>query len=376
MLCVIAKLNDPATEKLIEIREAAFPADIKAKPLYGHITLATYLGDDESGFIRSCRQLLTDIADFSIVYEKAEVLDETSIIVATPAKSEMLTFLHQCITRVYNDSLDQWTKAGRWYPHTTLLFGPGRPDLHSICSKMNGFFPFAAAVSRIEFSRVCDNHYEIIDSINLFHPVRHGRNDHKGDYMEKLYYEIPDESRKDDAIEYIREFYEYQSDINGSGGLDRFLDDYAGWLEKLERDYTQVPTEERVPARTFFLVRETDRRIVGMINIRLALNERLSHFGGHMGYSIRPSERGKGYNKINLYLGLKVCNAHGIKEVFMDADLNNPASWKTMEALGGVRIREYYDDVYAHCTVVDYIIDVKKALEEHPEYEEMICSNS
>ena len=34
---------------------------------------------------------------------------------------------------------------------------------------------------------------------------------------------------------------------------------------------------------------------------------------------------------------------------------------------------QYYDDVYAHCTVVDYNIDVKKALQEHPEYENMIC---
>ena len=57
----------------------------------------------------------------------------------------------------------------------------------------------------------------------------------------------------------------------------------------------------------------------------------------------------------------------------MDADLNNQASWKTMEVLGGIRIREHYDDVYAHCTVVDYSIDVKKALLEHPEFEEMIC---
>ena len=190
--------------------------------------------------------------------------------------------------------------------------------------------------------------------------------------MERLYFEIPTIARKDDAIEYIREFRQYQSDINGSGGLDKFTDNYDGWLEKLEGDYTQETNEERVPARTFFLVRETDRRIVGMINIRLALNERLSHYGGHMGYSIRPTERRKGYNRINLYLGLKFCDAHGIDKVFMDADLDNPASWKTMEALGGVRIREYYDDVYAHCTVVDYHIDVKKALAEHSEFEERI----
>ena len=193
------------------------------------------------------------------------------------------------------------------------------------------------------------------------------------DCVEKLYFEIPSIARKEDAIGYIREFHEYQSDINGTGGLDRFTDNYEGWLEKLEQDYTRIPNEEKVPARTFFLVRDTDRQIVGMINIRLCLNERLSHYGGHMGYSIRPTERGKGYNKINLYLGLKVCDAHGIDTVFMDADVNNPASWKTMEALGGIRIREYYDETYAHCTVVDYNIDVKKALLEHPEFEEIIC---
>ena len=190
--------------------------------------------------------------------------------------------------------------------------------------------------------------------------------------MEKFYFEIPGISRKEDAIDYIREFLEYGSEINGTGGLQRFLEDYEGWLEKLNADYIRVPGEEKVPARTFFLVRENDSRIVGMINIRLALNERLSHYGGHIGYSIRPTERGKGYNNINLYLGLKVCRKYGIERIFMDADLENPASWKTMEAFGGVRIREYYDDVNAHCTVVDYNIDVSRALDSHPEYEERV----
>lgn len=182
--------------------------------------------------------------------------------------------------------------------------------------------------------------------------------------MEKLHYEVPSIERKDDAIEYINEHYKYNSDVNGSGGLDRYLDNYEGWLEKLEKDYTRVPSEERVPARTYFLVRESDNRIVGMINIRTVLNEKLSKFGGHIGYGIRPTERGKGYNKINLYLGLKVCYEYGIDKVFMDADLDNPASWKTMEVLGGVRINEYYnEDIKSD--VVDYNIDVKKALEKY-----------
>ncbi len=189
--------------------------------------------------------------------------------------------------------------------------------------------------------------------------------------MERLYFEAPGIGRKEDAIAYINEFLEYGSDINGAGGLHHFLDDYEGWLKKLEADYVREPSEEKVPARTYFLVRESDGRIVGMINIRLALNKRLSKYGGHIGYSIRPTERGKGYNNVNLYLGLKVLDRHGIEKAFLDADLDNPASWKTMEAMGGVRVREYFDDEDAHCTVVDYNIDVKKALAGHPEYEEM-----
>ena len=187
--------------------------------------------------------------------------------------------------------------------------------------------------------------------------------------MERFYFEVPGPERKEDAAAYVREFYAYGSDINGTGGLHRYLDDYEGWLEKLEKDRVREPDEEKVPARTYFLVRESDRRIVGMINVRLALNGKLRRFGGHIGYSIRPTERGKGYNRINLYLGLKVCARYGIETAFLDADLDNPASWRTMEALGGERIRTYYDGEFAHCMVVDYRIDVKKALQEHAELE-------
>ena len=180
--------------------------------------------------------------------------------------------------------------------------------------------------------------------------------------MERFYFEVPSIKRKEEAIEYINEHYEYNSNINGSGSLHKYIDNYEEWLNKLERDYTTKPSEERVPSRTYFLVREDDNRIVGMINIRTVLNERLSKYGGHIGYGIRPTERGKGYNKINLYLGLKVCEEYGIDKVFMDADLDNPASWRTMEALGGKRIKEYYDES-SKCIIVDYNIDVKKALE-------------
>ena len=79
--------------------------------------------------------------------------------------------------------------------------------------------------------------------------------------MERFCFEVPGPARKADAIDFIREFYAYNSEIHGTGGLDRYLDDYEGWLGKLETDYAREPSEEKVPARTYFLVRESDRSI-------------------------------------------------------------------------------------------------------------------
>ena len=180
--------------------------------------------------------------------------------------------------------------------------------------------------------------------------------------MDKLYHVKPSIEYKEQAIDYIQEFYKYNSEINGTGGLNRYVDNYEEWLVKLDSDRNRVPNEEKVPAETYFLVRESDNRIVGMINIRLTLNDRLRRLGGHIGYSIRPTERNKGYNKINLYLGLKRCQKAGIKEAFLDCDKTNPASARSMIALGGKLVEEWYDDEEYKCIIQKYIIDVDDAI--------------
>lgn len=190
--------------------------------------------------------------------------------------------------------------------------------------------------------------------------------------MEKFCFEKPSLKRKKEAIDYINEFYEYNSEINGAGSLHKYLDDYEGWLEKLERERNAKLTVATVPTETYFLVRLSDNKIVGMSNIRLELNDSLKKLGGNIGYSIRPTERRKGYNKINLYLGLKVCQAHGVKEAFLDCDSTNVGSYKTMEALGGRLSKEFFEDQYYHINIKDYLFDVDKCLEDHEEYEEYV----
>lgn len=191
--------------------------------------------------------------------------------------------------------------------------------------------------------------------------------------MEKLKHIKPTKQYENQALNYIEEFYQYNSNINGAGKLDDYLDNYNEWLLYLESLRNISPTEEKVPTETFFLVRESDNKIVGMINIRLALNEKLKKAGGHIGYSIRPTEREKGYNKINLYLGLLLCRENGIKEVFMDCDKNNIASAKTIKALGGILVKEYLNDKNNY--IQDYIINVNDSINKYKNiYEPSISS--
>ncbi len=67
--------------------------------------------------------------------------------------------------------------------------------------------------------------------------------------MEKFHYEKPSIERKTDALDFIDEFHKYNSNINGVGGLDRYLNDYEGWLKKLEDDENMKPNSKRVPER-------------------------------------------------------------------------------------------------------------------------------
>lgn len=183
-----------------------------------------------------------------------------------------------------------------------------------------------------------------------------------------FYLEEPTIERKKDAIDYISEFLKYDSDINGTGLLDKYLkeESYENWLIYLSKvqnkDYAY--SINFVPNRTFFLIREEDNKIVGMINIRLELNEKLKNSGGHIGYSIRPTERRKGYNKINLYLGLKKCFEYNIKDAWLDCVVSNLGSVKTIQALGGNLLKEDFSDKYGE-VVQMYTINVIESLNKY-----------
>ena len=79
-----------------------------------------------------------------------------------------------------------------------------------------------------------------------------------------------------------------------------------------------------------------DNRLIGMIDIRHRLNDYLLNFGGHIGYSIRKSERQQGYATEMLSLALIECLKVNIKKVLITCDKDNVASVKTIIRNGGI----------------------------------------
>ena len=184
--------------------------------------------------------------------------------------------------------------------------------------------------------------------------------------MEKFYLEKPTLKRKEDALNYINEILSNNSDTDGTNKLRHYIDNYEEWINKIDSDETIIPSEKSVPSKTFFLIRENDNKIVGMIHIRLALNEMLKELGGNIGYSIAPSERGKGYNKINLYLALVECKKNNMDIVMLDCVKDNVASWKTITALGGYLVKEEEKEYQGKRVVIqDYDINVNESLEKY-----------
>ncbi len=126
--------------------------------------------------------------------------------------------------------------------------------------------------------------------------------------------------------------------INGSGALEEYAT-FEDWIQHLDsyKDRNKIkPGSDRVEGSQWVLVDDEKHRVLGMANIRHYLNDYLLREGGHIGYSIRPSERGKGYGHLQLMLALDVLRDLGLDRALVTCDEDNAASYRTIESCGGV----------------------------------------
>ena len=153
--------------------------------------------------------------------------------------------------------------------------------------------------------------------------------------MEELMLLQPDETMLDEINAYRQAMLDADSSMDGAGPLRQL--EAKDWLcatRSLLVEETCPP--QWVPATQFVCVRAADRRIVGMIQVRHRFNDYLAEYGGHIGYSVRPDERRKGYAKWMLAHVLPEARKIGLDRVLVTCDDDNEGSRRTIEANGGV----------------------------------------
>ncbi|WP_440109517.1 GNAT family N-acetyltransferase [Paenibacillus sp. QZ-Y1] len=115
-------------------------------------------------------------------------------------------------------------------------------------------------------------------------------------------------------------------------------------LASLQRSEQGIDIPEGwVRDSTYWLVTERDNNVVGAVNIRHELNEKLLNGGGHIGYGIRPGERHNGYGSEILRLSLEKTRELGITKVLVVCDACNEPSKRVILRNGGIRDEDYIE---------------------------------
>ncbi|KHD44187.1 GNAT family N-acetyltransferase [Streptococcus hongkongensis] len=135
----------------------------------------------------------------------------------------------------------------------------------------------------------------------------------------------PDKGDKETILEMMVEFEENNSPHDG-GFWDKESFDYDNWLKRNFDNEIGIELPENWVPSIQFVAFDDNGMALGFLSLRLRLTDHLLEVGGHIGYSVRPSQRNKGIAKQMLTEGIKVARQKNIQEILVTCHENNPAS--------------------------------------------------
>ena len=152
------------------------------------------------------------------------------------------------------------------------------------------------------------------------------------------------------TVEYEKSYRSYVQELGGAERypftLDFEFDDFSALVTRLNNCSLGIDLpEDHVPHTTFWLVENGE--IVGVSSLRHRMTDRLKRLGGHIGFGVRPSARGRGVAKELLGRTLREAGQLGISEVLVICLKDNIASSRVIRANGGRLESEYSVPEYA-----------------------------
>jgi predicted acetyltransferase len=134
-------------------------------------------------------------------------------------------------------------------------------------------------------------------------------------------------------------------------------DDFAAYVEYLQKGAQGVDLPEGyVPWTAMWLVNTTTGQLLGVSSLRHRLTPTLEEIGGHIGYAIRPTQRGKGYGTAILSLSLEEAKKLGLTHVQVHCDVENIASARVIQKHGGRLLSQ--SKIESGITVCRYCIEL------------------
>jgi predicted acetyltransferase len=136
--------------------------------------------------------------------------------------------------------------------------------------------------------------------------------------------------------------------IPAGGGVELACSDFVAFVQRLQDDERGANLKPGiVPSSAYWLLRHDadGTTVLGVSALRHALTPALEDAGGHIGYSIRPSERRRSYGTRILALTLPHARALGLERVLVTCDTDNTGSTRVIEKNGGALASEGYSEL-------------------------------
>lgn len=149
---------------------------------------------------------------------------------------------------------------------------------------------------------------------------------------------LPTASNRADVLDYYDEIERCGST---SIGIANYRD-YDCWLTGMQNRHTGLDLPDGYVRENFYLCYKNNR-LIGVFSLKFDLTDYLLNYGGHIGYAVRPSERGCGLATQMLTQGLSLAAQFGFTRILCVCDEDNYASERVIVKNGGILENTLYD---------------------------------